>query len=152
MKKFRFKYSPVIWLLLSIVIVISLTGMIWNIFNIKEYAWAGAFKITIYALIVIITACLAIFALSVMVWGFYIIKNDCLYTQFGFINNKVKISSITQITHFKKSDKLVIYFEDNKYSVIVIAPNEYSEFIKTIRQINPKIIYNAKIDGEETPI
>ena len=28
---------------------------------------------------------------------------------------------------------------------------EYEDFIKSIREINQKIIYSTKIDGEETP-
>ncbi len=151
MKRFRFKYSTAVWLLLSLVVILSATGMFWNIFNIKEYAWAGAFKITVYALIVLITAFLTVFAISVMLYGYYLIKGEFLYTQFGFISSKLKISEITEITHFKKSDKLVIYFENNKFAVIVISPTEYEDFIKSIREINQKIIYSTKIDGEETP-
>jgi hypothetical protein len=151
MKKFRFKYSLTVWLLLALVVALSLGGLAWNVFNIIQYVWAGAFKITIYALIVAITAFLAIFASSVMIFGFYVVKNGQLYTQFGFISSKVKISDIVQITHFKKSDKLVAYFTDQKYTVIVIAPQDYDEFIKTLREINPQITYNAEIDGEDTP-
>ena len=151
MKKFRFKYSLTVWLLLALVVALSLGGLAWNVFNIIQYAWAGAFKITVYALIVAITAFLAIFASSVMIFGFYIVKNGYLYTQFGFIASKVKLSDIVQITYFKKSDKLVAYFTDQKYTVIVIGSQDYDEFIKTLRGINPQITYNAEIDGEDTP-
>lgn len=151
MKKFRFKYSTAVWLLLSLVVILSAVGMVWNIFNVKEYAWAGALKIAVYVIIALITAFLAILAISVMLYGFYVIKKDCLYTQFGFISSKLKISEITEISHFKKSNKLIIYFEKDKYAVIVISPTEYDEFIKALREVNPKIVYFAKIDGEELP-
>ena len=152
MKKFRFKYSATVWVLLAVVVILSTAGMVWNIFNLKEYLWAGAFKVTVYALIVLITAFLSLFALSVMAYGYYVIKKDCLYTQFGFVGSKVKISEITEITHFKKSNKLVAYFKDEKYSVIVIEEQNYDEFIKTLREINKEIKYSVKIDGEDTAI
>ncbi|MBQ8426507.1 MAG: hypothetical protein IJX16_01965 [Clostridia bacterium] len=152
MKKFRFKYSTSVWVLLMLVVVLSTAGMVWNIFNLKEYVWAGAFKITVYALIVAITAFLSVFAISIMVHGLYVIKKDCLYTQFGFVGSKVKISEITEITHFKKSNKLVAYFKDEKYTVIVIDEQNYDEFVKYLREINKEIKYSVKIDGEDTGI
>ncbi len=151
MKKFRFKYSTSVWLLLALVVVLSVAGMVWNIFNIKEYMWAGAFKVSIYAIIVAITACLAIFSISVMACGFYVIKGEYLYTRFGIVASKIKINDVTQIVHFKKSDKLVVYYGEDKYTVIVISPLEYDEFIKAMRGVNTKIAYGTKIDGEDTP-
>ena len=35
-EKFRFKYSTSVWLLLALVVVLSIAGMVWNIFNINE--------------------------------------------------------------------------------------------------------------------
>lgn len=151
MKKFRFKYSTTIWLLLAVVVVLSVAGVAWNIFNIKEYLWAGTLKITVYAVIVAVTGFIAILAISVMAYGFYVVKGENLYVCFGIIRSRMKISEITQISHFKKSDKLVVYFTDQKYTVIVISPAEYDLFIKTIREINNKVIYSAEIDGEDTP-
>ncbi|MBQ3219956.1 MAG: hypothetical protein IJB32_05130 [Clostridia bacterium] len=151
MKKFRFKYSNTVWILLAVVLALSIAGLIWNVFNLTEYLWAGAFKITVYALIIALTAFLVVFVISIMVYGQYEIKNACLYTYFGFVKSKEEISNIIQITHFKKSDKLVVYFSDEKYTVIVISNTEYERFILALREVNPKIIYNTQIDGEDTP-
>ncbi len=137
--------------MLFVVLALSIVGLIWNIFNLTEYVWAGAFKITIYALIIAITAFLTVFVISVLLFGRYEIKNGFLYTRFGFVFSKEKIEGITQIIHFKKSDKLVTYFSDDRYTVIVIDKGEYEKFILSLRKINPKIIYDVKIDGEDTP-
>ena len=151
MKKFRFKYSLTVWLLLALVVALSVAGMVWNIFNIKEYLWAGPLKITAYAMIVAITAFLAIFALSIMIFCFYDIDKEFVRVRFGLVQSKISLSDIVQITHFKKSDKLVVYFKTQKYAVIVISPLEYDSFINAIRSANPKILYSAEIDGEDTP-
>lgn len=151
MKNFRFKYNTTVWILLCVVLALSIAGLIWNVFNLTEYVWAGAFKITIYALIIAITAFLTVFVISVMLFGRYQIKDGYLYTRFGFVSSKEKIEDVVQVTHFKKSDKLVLYFKDEKYTVIVIAKEEYEKFILAMREINPKIIYDAKIDGEDLP-
>lgn len=151
MKKFTFKYSIAVWVLLALVLALSIVGIVWNVFNVIEYAWAGALKITVYALIVAITTFLAVFVVSIMVYGRYEIKNGALYTCFGFVKSKELIDDIVQITHFKKSDKLVVYFSDDKYTVIVISPREYERFVLALRECNQKIIYSTQIDGEDTP-
>ena len=81
----------------------------------------------------------------------YVIKDGKLYTCFGFIRTKIEVEKITAVIHFKKSDKLVIYFNQNKYAVVVISPSEYDNFISALREVNPKIAFDNRIDGEDTP-
>jgi hypothetical protein len=146
MQKFRFKYSMAVWILLSLVLVLTAGGIIWNIFNLIEYSWAGAFKIIIYSFIIFLTACIFVFVLFAMINGCYLIKNGFLYTCFGLIKNKVCLDSVTQITHFTFSNKLVLYFNDQKYSVIVIPPERYDDFIKAVRENNHAILFNSYTD------
>lgn len=152
MKTFRFKYSLTVWILLSLVLIFTITGLIWNVFNLIEYSWAGTFRIVTYALIILIIGFLAVLVLSVMLYGRYVIKDGYIYTYFGFIKSKTDIKDVVQITHFKKSDKLVIYFKDKKFTVIVIAPELYEKFILAIREENHAVVYDARIDGEDTPL
>ena len=79
------------------------------------------------------------------------IKDGCVYIRFGFIRSKIKIDNVVQFSHFKKSNKLVMYFKNAEYTVIIISPEEYESFILAVRDINQRIIYDVKIDGEETP-
>ena len=151
MKSFRFRYSNTVWVLLSLVLVLSLTGLIWNIFNLIEFLPTGSYKVGTYSIIVALTALLTVLVVSVMVYGRYVIKDGKLYSYFGIIKSKIDIKDIICITHFKKSDKLVAYFKDETYTVIVISPELYDKFIMAIREINSAVLYDAKIDGEDTP-
>ena len=146
MTKFRFKYARSVWVLLSVVLVLCLAGLIWNIFNLTQYLWAGAFKIASYSILIFLTFILSVFVISVMVYGNYVVKKNCLYTCFGFAFYKVKLSEIVQITHFKKSDKLVVYYSDQKFNVILIAPTEYERFVKVLREQNQNIVYSNEIE------
>ena len=150
MKSFKFKYSATVWLLLSLILALSIIGAAWNAFNLTQYSWS-TFKVITYSLLTAMTAALAVFVLSVMISSKYVVKGEYLYTRFGFIFNKVKIEEIVEITHFKKSDKLVVYFSDAKYSVIVIPPENYGAFVIAIREVNKSAVYDVKIDGEDTP-
>ncbi len=150
MKKFRFKYAPSVWILLIMVLLLSTGGLVWNIFNfIEYYSLNNIFKLISYALIIIISLFLTIFVLSVIFYGNYVVKGEYIYTCFGFFRAKYKIHDVVCISLFKKSSKLVAYFKDQTYTVIVIDQSFYDDFVLSIRKINPQIIYDTKIDGED---
>ena len=149
MKKFRFNYSVAVWILLSLVLVLTCAGLGLNLFNLIEYSKLGAVKIALYSVIVLLNLALVVMDVSVMVYGCYVIKDGALYSNFGLIRTKSDVKDIVQISHFKKSDKLVVYFKDAKYTVIIICPEKYDDFIFSIREINPAILYESRIDGED---
>ena len=151
MKKFRFNYSVLVWALLALVILLLSGGLIYNIYNLISFLNDGAYKIAAYSLIILVNAFILVFAVSVVFYGKYIIKDKKLYSYFGFIRTSVNTDDIVQITHFKKSDKLVVYFKDAKYTVIIISPDKYEEFIFALREQNTHIIYDSRTDGEDEP-
>ncbi len=151
MKRFRFDYPFIVWLLLGVVFVLAAVGLGLNIFNLIEYTKLGAVKTVIYSIIVALNLSLLVLDVSVMVYGCYVIKDGYIYSWFGIIRTKTSFEEIVQITLFKKSNKLVMYYADAKYTVIIISPEKYDGFILALREQNKKIIYDAQIDGEDTP-
>lgn len=151
MNSFKFRYSKSVWVLLIIVLILSALGIGWNVFNLVTFLNEGAIKIVAYSLIILLTAFLFVFVLSVMACGRYLIKDNYLIQNFGFISTKTPLSAVLSIIHFKKSDKLVVYFKDAKYTVIVISPTEYDDFISALRKQNPSIAFDCRIDGEDLP-
>ncbi len=149
MKKFRFKYSPIVWVLICLVILLCAGGFAWNVFNLAKGNLSNTFNVISYSFLCIITFGLIVFAISLLVYGKYVIKNGKLYTYFGFIRFKIDISDIICITLFKKSNKLVIYLKEQYYSVIVISPDDYNDFALSLREQNREIYYDMKIDGED---
>jgi hypothetical protein len=151
MKKFRFKYPVSVWVLLALVLVLAVAGLIWNVYNFITYLPIDLVKGVLYGVIVLLNAFLCVLGVSVAVYGYYVVKNDALYAYFGIIPSKYEIMDIVEITHFKKSDKLVAYFKDGKYAVIVIDKADYDQFVLAVREINRQIIFDKKIEGEDTP-
>ena len=151
MKSFKFRYSIAVWVLLALVLLLSIISFAWNVFNVIHFKGTEQVKIISFYVIAIITAGLSVFVVSVMAYGRYVIKNGKLYTCFGLVKFKTDVKDIAGITHFKKSNKLIAYFSSQEYSVIVIAPEDYDRFVFSVREINPSIIYDAQIDGEDTP-
>lgn len=149
MNNFKFAYGKGVWILLSLAIPLSLAGLGWNIYNLVYFAAEGIYKILAYGLSVLICAALSAFCISVAVYGRYVFKNGCLYLHFGFVYTKTDTKDIVRITHFLKSDKLVMYFKDAKYSVVVIAPELYKEFAQTVKTFNPNVITDFCDETEE---
>lgn len=151
MNKFKFKYSVTVYVLLILTLALSVVGLVWNIFNAVHFAQSETFKFVSSCIISVVTAALIVFVSSVLFYGKYVIKNGYLYTYFGFLKSKTPVLDVIEITHFKKSNKLVVYFKTNEYTVIVIAPEQYDDFILAMRKVNKNIVYDARIDGEDTP-
>ncbi len=151
MKKFKLKLSTTLLILLLLVAGLSLGGTVWNIYNLFAVKNITVGNIISYTLIAILA--LVVFALSiaVLLFGRYTVLDGKLTVYFGFIKSTSKISDVVAITHFKVSNKLVIYFSDSKYSVIIISPTEYENFILALREQNPSIYYLSKTDGEDEP-
>lgn len=148
MNKFAFKYPLLVWILLGIILAFCGAGLAFNIVNIINYSGFGFFKIFPYILIIIVSAFLIVFVISLLVHCRYVIKKEHIYLYFGFIFSKTNIFDIVALSHFKKSDKLVIYLKDQKYSVIVISKMHYDNFLHAIRKVNPQIVYDAKIEED----
>lgn len=149
MDKFKFAYGNSVRILLALAIPLSAAGLVWNIYNLVALASEGIFKILAYSISIIVCGGLFAFCISLALYGKYVFKDGYLYLYFGFIRTKTKAEDILQVTHFLKSDKLVIYFKDAKYSVVVISPELYGEFVSALKRANPSIIYDASEEREE---
>ena len=149
MKKFRFKFSNLVWILLSVVLAVCLTSFALNVYNLTQYISYAFFKFFPYILYIIVSLFLVIVVLGIMLFSGYSLKNDCFYVRFGIFSSKTKVCEILAITHFTKSDKLVIYYKSNAFSVIVISKEKYDDFVLSLRELNKNIFFNKQIDGED---
>lgn len=152
MKKFNFKYSPLLWFLLTVVFGLSVAGGIWNVYNAVYYAPFNSAWTAIYSIIACISFSVTVLDVSMIFYGCYTVKNEYLYSNFGLIKSKSKIKDIIEITHFKKSDKLVVYYKEGTFSVIMIDSKFYDDFILELRKVNPEIVFDNRIEGEDTPL
>ena len=135
--------------LLVVVMLLSLAGAIWNVYNIFATKNASIGNVVSYLIITLLTLVIFALAFSVLFFGKYTVTEKHLTIHFGFITTKSQINDIVAITHFKKSGKLVVYFSEAKYSVIIIDSSDYDNFVLAVREFNPKVIFNSQIDGED---
>ena len=151
MKKFAFKYTPTIWVLLSVVLGLTLAGIGFNVFNLVNYIPSGTTNTIIYSVIIALVSVLMVIDISFMVAGRYLIKDKVLFVCFGFFKSKISLDDVRAIVLFKKSNKLVLYYGQDKYTVIMIADTLYDDFVMAIRKENKEILFSTEFDGEDTP-
>ncbi len=149
--RFKLKLSLTLFALLILVVILSLSGFVWNVYNVIYFIGVGGFKIATYSLLVLLTGILSVFAVSALLNCKYSVENKTICLHFGVFKIKTALNDVTEITHFKKSDKLVIYFSDEKFSVIMIDKKDYDAFILAVRAQNPSIAYDVRIEGEDLP-
>lgn len=69
--------------------------------------------------------------------------------RFGLIKSVYKIKEIESIRLFSKTNKLVLYFKNEKYTVISVKPEWYNDFIREVLSHNLNIRYDVSITDKD---
>lgn len=146
MKRFPFKFSPLVIVLLSLVTVIFGASVALNIVYAIRFTDIGT-TIT-YIVMTVLCLAMAVFSFAALVFSRYEIKKGKLYCRLGFIFVKTDIKNIFQITDFKAEGKLVIYAVPEKYSVIIIKNKYYQAFYQALKKENPELIFTTTEKAE----
>ena len=140
MKSFRFRFHPSVWFLFAVALLLSGAGTTFNVYNTVQYFPFGATKVLPYILVAVISAAIFVTCLSMVVYSKYVVKDGYLISFFGFIRSKTAISDLSGFSLFKKTNKLVAYFKNGKYTVIVVSPAAFDDFVAAVREFDKTII------------
>jgi hypothetical protein len=141
MKKYKFKFSPVLITLLILLLAVSVLGLTLNLirfFNSLSNEYLGVKPI------IFVVLCLGLFITAILTIFFsgYKIKNNELYFYVGLIKITLDIKKVLLIKELNKK-RLFLVYKDGKFTAIIINQKEFSIFIKALKEINPKIIYES---------
>ena len=141
MKKFKFKFSPVLITMLILLLAVSVLGLTLNLIRFfnplsSEHLGVKPIIFAVLSLVLFLTAVLTIF------FSGYKIKNNELYFFVGLIKITLDIKKVLLIKELNKK-RLFLVYNDGKFTAIIINQKEFSSFIKTLKEINPKIIYES---------
>ena len=141
MKKFKFKFSPVLITMLILLLAVSVLGLTLNLIRFfnplsSEYLGVKPIIFAVLSLVLFLTAVLTIF------FSGYKIKNNELYFFVGLIKIALDIKKVLLIKELNKK-RLFLVYNDGKFTAIIINQKEFSSFIKTLKELNPKIIYES---------
>lgn len=141
MKKFKFKFSPALITMLILLLAVSVLGLTLNLIRFfnpltSEYLGVKPIIFAVLSLVLFLMAVLTIF------FSGYKIKNNELYFFVGLIKITLDIKKVLLIKELNKK-RLFLVYNDGKFTAIIINQKEFSSFIKSLKEINPKIIYES---------
>ena len=149
MKTYRFKLSKLAAAGCAAGILLGIGGIAFTIYRIYKYGFADAQLIIQHAVVLIVGAlAIALFA-SILIRSVYKITDTEIVLWFGFIKSAYRIADIESVHLFTKTNKLVLYFKDEKYTVIVVKPEWYRELTQEIIARNKNIRYDVSTDDKD---
>lgn len=143
MKKFKYKKSLLITVVISLLTACALAGIIMNIISIVNDG-NSFLRVLSYSIILAISVFMLVASLLMLLTAHYKITDTYMITSYGIIKERLPINLINSVSIFKTSDNLVVYYNENKYQVVLISADEFDEFIVALRNANPNISLDIK--------
>ena len=141
MKRFRMKQPFYIILILAL-------GSACGVFA-AVYPPLNAFRMILFILLIVLALFLLVLCAGVLVYPYYVVKNGKLYSVMGILHTSYPIENISELTYFKAQGKLVMYMTNDKFLVIMLSESKHEDFMKALREINPQIVYDNKINEND---
>lgn len=149
MKTYRFKLSIAATVGCIAGILLGLAGIGVTAYRIWKYGFSSAQLIIQHVVVLLVSAlAVALFA-SILIRSVYKLTDKELILWFGFIKSTYKLSDIESIRLFSKTNKLVHYLKDDKYTVIVVKPEWYRDLTKEILARNKNIRYDVSTSDRD---
>ncbi len=144
---FRFAFTPLVWILLIAVLIISIGGVAINVYNaIIISPLDSAFGYISFSVLCLI---LSAFTLSVILHSKYKIKEGKLHLYFGFVRTSYQLNKAINLTHFTDKNMLVLFFSGEEYTRIVINKSKFPSFAERIKEENINILYSQTKEEKE---
>lgn len=149
MNTYKFKLSKIAVLFCILGLLLGAGGIAFTVYRILRLGFTSPQLIIQHVILLIIAPlAIAIFA-SILIRSVYKVTDKEIVLWFGFIKSSYSIANIESIHLFSKTNKLVLYFKDEKYTVIVVKPEWYNDFTKDILSRNNKIRYDVSTTDKD---
>lgn len=149
MKTYKFKLSKVAALLSALAIILSLGGIALTVYRIIKIGFASFTVGVQHVVMLIVCVALLVVFISLLIRSYYKITDKEIILKFGVIKSVFKIEEITSVHLFTKTNKLVVYFKNETYTVIVVKENWHKDFIDDLLSKNDKIVYDVSYEESE---
>ena len=151
MKSYKFRFSKLVLVLIGLAIAAALAAVAYTVYRIYLYGFSSPLLVIQHVAVLIVAALAIVIFVSLLIRSVYKITDTQIILWFGIVKQTFKIADIESVHLFTKTNKLVIYFKVDKYTVIVVKPEWYNEFTKEILARNDKIRYDVSTtDKDET--
>ena len=141
---FRFKFSPIVWILIIVVLGLLIAGVVLNVSNLINFWGYDTLDTVTYILTGIMDLALFTATILFMINSKYVItKEQIKYVMWG-TTKKIPLNKIYEIAFYKLSNKLVLRLVDGDYTVVMIDSKNYQKFVDVLRSFNSQILYQEE--------
>ena len=130
--KFRFKLTFLTILLLVAVTLLCGYGIVLNVITLSEKT-IETLTVVLNVILIVLNLFLLFVVFSVFAFGKYSIEEKGVILKLGIFKVLYPKEELHSIKLFSKTQKLVLFFVDGKYTVIVINPEKYLAFSKAVQ-------------------
>lgn len=137
--KFKYKFTKVIICLFAVCLVCAIFMVVFSILRTGKPPF-DSYKIFSIVSSLIIGAFALVFFISVIVNSYFGIDDKNLILNFGFLKNVIPLKDITRLVKMQESNKLIVYYEQEKYYVVYISQSVFDDFTKCLVEKNKNVI------------
>ena len=149
MRTFRFRFSKLIILLQIAAMVLAAAAIAYTVYRMITLGFSDASLIIQYVLLLLFGVGAIVIFSAMLIRSVYIVGKNEIVLRFGLIKSVYKIKEIESIRLFSKTNKLVLYFKNEKYTVISVKPEWYNDFIREVLSHNLNIRYDVSITDKD---
>lgn len=141
---YKFRFSKLILILSVVAILVAAGGGIgWTVYRIVNIGFQSILLGIQYVVLLLVSALVIVIFSSLLIRSYYKITDKEIVLWFGIIKSSYKIADIESVHLFTKTNKLVVYFKNDRYTVIVVKPEWHNDFIHDLLSKNEKIRYDV---------
>lgn len=149
MRTFRFKFSKTIILLQIAAMILAAAAIVYTAYRMATVGFGSASLIIQYVLLLLFGVLALVIFSAMLIRSVYVVGKKEIVLRFGLIKTVYKIKDIESIRLFSKTNKLVLYFKNEKYTVISVKPEWFNDFIREVLSHNLNIRYDVSITDKD---
>ena len=145
MKRYTYKFTPLVIILLIALLVIAVCCIGLNVYRLIDnivknneinfYSWIS------YAVIILLSIIAIILVISIFAKSYYEINEKAVVLRWGLIKNEIELKTVKQVKLSAVNHKLELIFEDESFFVILTDELWFEEFVDEIKQKRPQIVF-----------
>lgn len=149
MRTFRFKFSKTIILLQIAAMILAAAAIVYTAYRMATVGFGSASLIIQYVVLLLFGVLALVIFSAMLIRSVYVVGKKEIVLRFGLIKTVYKIKDIESIRLFSKTNKLVLYFKNEKYTVISVKPEWFNDFIREVLSHNLNIRYDVSITDKD---
>lgn len=149
MRTFRFRFSKTIILLQIAAMILAAAAVVYTAYRMATVGFGSASLIIQYVVLLLFGVLALVIFSAMLIRSVYVVGKKEIVLRFGLIKTVYKIKDIESIRLFSKTNKLVLYFKNEKYTVISVKPEWFNDFIREVLSHNLNIRYDVSITDKD---